>query len=68
MLEKESKTSTNSKVWYRSKTLVFNLIVLGAALFAPFISDDIRKYMIGMAVPNIILRLRTQDGISGGNK
>jgi len=51
------------KKWYKSKTLLFNFSLLGSAMFAPFLSEDIRKYLAGIAITNIILRLKTVDKI-----
>ena len=51
------------KPWYKSDTMRFNLILLGAAMFAPSIPDDARKFIIGLTISNILLRLKTNAKI-----
>lgn len=53
---------------WNSKTLIFNLVLIGAGIFVPDLADETRNILIVNGLAGIGLRAATKEPLYKGNK
>lgn len=51
------------KSWYKSKTLIFNILLIVGGLYAPLLAEGTRNILLTTGIANVLLRLRTSEGL-----